>query len=132
MRTVAEKLLNLERQVTAEKGPFSLFALFLREDAQDKWDLVVSAGWLEKNKEEGLSYLADSLRSILPSDDLVSLSKIVVVDQDDPALAAVHRALKAEHSVVEVKNCTFFGLEIKHAFIITSQRQAETVGREAL
>ena len=34
-----EKLALLEREVSDEKGEFSLFGLFLREDAQDedKW-----------------------------------------------------------------------------------------------
>ena len=127
MRNVAEKLRDLEQQIAAEKGSFSLFALFLRQDSPDKWDVVASAPWLEKNKEAGLSYLADSVRSVLDPGELLSISKIVLVDQDDPALEPVRKALKAEHEVTEVRDCNFFGLEIKHGFIITSQRETENV-----
>jgi hypothetical protein len=130
MRAVVEKLLKVERQIAEEKGPFSLFALFLREDAQDKWDLVASALWLEKNKQEAFEFLANLIRSSLAPDELLSLSRIVLVDHNDPALDAVHRALRAEHGIVEVKDTSFFGLEIKHAYIITSQRETETVTRE--
>ena len=40
---MVEKLASVEREVSSEKGDFRLFALFLREDAQDRWDLLVSA-----------------------------------------------------------------------------------------
>jgi len=131
MKTVAEKLRELENRVAQEKGPFSLFALFLREGSPDRWDLVVSAEWLEKNKEEEFNSLVKSVRWSLGADELVLLSRMVVVDHDDPALEAVHRALKAEHSLIELKDCNFFELEIKHAYIITSQKLDETVRSEA-
>jgi len=131
MRQLAEKLKDLEQRIAIAKGPFSFFALFLRENGQDKWDLVASAPWLEKDKKEGLNYLANELRSALQPDELVSLSRIVLTESDDPGLGAVQRAVKAEHGLVEVTNCNFFGLDIKHAFIITSQRQVDPVVREA-
>jgi hypothetical protein len=45
MRDLAVKLRGLERTLSEEKGPFNLFALLLREDAPDVWDLVVAAKW---------------------------------------------------------------------------------------
>ncbi|MBI1940727.1 MAG: hypothetical protein HYS33_04370 [Acidobacteria bacterium] len=131
MRTVAEKLRELENRVALEKGPFSLFALFLRDGSPDRWDLVVSAGWLEKNKEEEFNSLVKSVQSSLGTEELILLSRVVVVDQENPALEAVHKALRAEHDLVELKDCNFFGLEIKHAYIITSQKLGETVRSEA-
>jgi len=131
MKIIAEKLRDLELRIAAERGTFSFFALFLREDSPDKWDLVASSAWLETNKEEGLSYLAKMLRTALAADELMTLSRIVTIDQNDPALQAIHKALKTEHSVIEVKDVNFFGLQIKHAYVITSQHEAETVGREA-
>ena len=130
MKVVVEKLLKVERQIAGERGPFSLFALFLREDAQDKWDLVASAPWLEKNKQEAFAFLADQIRSSLAPDELLTLSRIVLVEHNDPALDAIHNALKAEHGIIEVKDSSFFGLDIKHAYIITSQKETEAVTRE--
>jgi hypothetical protein len=49
MKQMIEKLASLERDVASEKGEFSLFGLFLREDAEGKWDLLASAPWLETN-----------------------------------------------------------------------------------
>ena len=45
MKKFIEKIVSLEQTISTEKGDFVFFALFLREDAQDKWDLVVSAPW---------------------------------------------------------------------------------------
>lgn len=126
MKKFIEKITALEQSISAEKGDFVLFALFLREDAQDKWDLVVSAPWIEVNKKESLSYLTDELRSQLRSQEMLTLSRIVLVDNDDPALEAIHKAISVEHSIFEIKDSNFFGLQIKHAYIITSKRHAVT------
>ena len=123
MNSLAEKLATVERQIAEERGPFVLFALFLREDAQDKWDLVASAPWLEKDKQGAFELLANQIRSALTQEELLSISRIVLVDHNDPALQAVHRAIKAEHGMVEIRDSNFFGLQIKHAYIITSQRE---------
>jgi len=48
MKQILDKFVSLERDIASEKGEFSLFALFLREDAEDNWDLLASAPWLEK------------------------------------------------------------------------------------
>ena len=40
MKQTIEKLASLERDIASEKGESSLFALFLREDANDTWDLL--------------------------------------------------------------------------------------------
>lgn len=36
MKQLIEKFIFLERQISTEKGEFSLFALFLQEDTQNK------------------------------------------------------------------------------------------------
>ena len=126
MKKFIEKIAALEHSISAEKGDFVLFALFLREDAQDKWDLVVSTPWLEVNKKEALSYLTNELRSHLRAQEMLTLSRIVLVDTDDPALEAIHKAISVEHGKVEMKDSNFFGLQIKDAYIITSKRHAVT------
>jgi hypothetical protein len=111
-----------QNEVSSEKGDLSLFALFLREEVEDKWDVVVSAPWLEANKKEALSYLADKIKSHLKPEELLSLSRIVLIDVGNPALDAVHRAIRVEHGTAEVVDSDFFGLHIKHAYIITLKR----------
>jgi hypothetical protein len=122
MNKLIDKMMSMEKKVSSEKGEFSLFALFLREDAENKWDIVVSSPWLEKNKKEGIKYLAKQLKENLDQTELLSISRIVSIEEGNPALESIHRAVMTEHNNVEIKDSNFFGLQIKHAYIITSKK----------
>jgi len=106
-----------------EKGPFELFALFLREDAPGKWDLVVAAEWIDKNKEASFKYIAGIVQKTLSKEELLKLSRIVLIDERNPALEALHRAMGIEHSIAEIQDSNFFDMQIKHAYLITSRRR---------
>lgn len=127
MKDMVNKLVGMEVEISEEKGGFILFALFQREDALDKWDLVVSAPWMEENKKAAMDYLVNRLRSKLVPDELLLLSRIVIIERKNPALDAMLGAIHIEHGIAEVKDSSFFGLSIKHAFIITSSRSKEEV-----
>lgn len=122
MKELVDKLKLLETDISQKKGEFSLFALLLREDAQNKWDLVASASWFWTDKKKTLDYLAKQLRSRLTSDELLTLSRIVLVEESDPMLIAIQQAFQARHVPVEVQDCNLFGLQIQHAYIFTSAR----------
>lgn len=125
MKEITEKLMALEQSIAAEKGSFLLFALFLREDAPDRWDLLVAAPWIPKNKNTALKYFSDKLIRTLSQKELLKLSRIAIIEPDEPALAAIQQAMHVEHSIAEIKDSNFFGMQIKHAYIITSRRQTE-------
>jgi len=120
MKAIVDKLIIQEKEMANEKGQFHLFALFLREDAPDKWDLLVAASWINKDKVAALKYVASKVQTCLKRDELVKLSRIVIIDDDNPALGAIQRTVHIEHGVVEIKNSSFFGLNIRHAYLITS------------
>jgi hypothetical protein len=121
MKELAEKLSRLERTLSQEKGAFNLFALFLREDAPDVWDLVVAAKWIEDDRPAALLEISNRVRAFLRADEITKISRVVVVERTDPALKAIASAISIDHGVAEVANSTFFGLAIRHAFIITAQ-----------
>lgn len=123
MKNIVEKLKGLEKKISSKKGAFLLFALLLREDASEVWDLAVSASWASKDKTSALQYISKQLNKTLSPNQMLKLSRIVIIEPGDPALEAMHKAIKLEHGTAEFKNCNFFGLEIRHAFIITSNRR---------
>ena len=129
MKQIIEKLTSLERDIASEKGEFSLFALFLREDADDTWDLLASAPWFEADKRESLDYLVNQLRARLDTQALLSLSRIVLLEKGNPVLEAIHKAIKVRHGMAEVGDSISFGVPIKHAYIITSAREKSPRGR---
>ncbi len=126
MNELVQKLMKLEKSISSKKGRFLLFALFLSEEAQDKWDLLAAAPWISKDKGGSLKYLADKVQRALDSKEIVRLSRIVIIDEDNIALDAIHRAVNIEHGKAEIRDSVFFGLDIKHAYLITSQREASS------
>jgi len=121
MKALAEKLRGFEQILAAEKGPFNLFALFLREDAPDVWDLVVAAEWIEEDQSQALAELSKRVRAYLRADEITRISRVVIVERANPTVKAIASSLSITHGVAEVANSNFFGLAIKHAFIITAQ-----------
>jgi hypothetical protein len=123
MKDILNKFVSLEKELSQEKGNFSLFALFLREDSEDKWDLVLSASWLNSSDRKAYKNIADYVNTILDKEELIFLSRIVLLDKTNPVVEAVNHAISIEHGQCELKDCNFFGLQIKHAYIITSKRE---------
>lgn len=122
MKELINKYRYLERLISREKGDFILFALFLREDAVDKWDLAVAAPWIDANRKDALSYIANQVQARFKPEELASLSRIVLINQTNPALRTINRTVTIKHGTAEVQNPDFFGFQIKHAYIVTSQK----------
>ena len=122
MKELVEKLMVIEKETSTEKGDYDLFALFLREDSSNKWEILVSAGWINNNKDEALKYLAQKIQQVFTQDELFQISRIVIIEKNNPALPALQQVISIEHGAAEIKDSNFFGLQIKHAFLITSKR----------
>src|SRR5215208_1562880 len=122
MNELATKFKELERRLSEEKGDFALFALFLREDATDKWDLLVAAPWIEANRKQALQYIANQIQVTLKPEEITRLSRVVLIDKGNPALDAINRVMSVKHGLADVQDINFFGLQIKRGYIITSQR----------
>jgi hypothetical protein len=65
MKQVAEKLREIERALSKEKGALDLFALFLREDAPNVWDLVVAGEWIEKDRARAIREISKRVQKTL-------------------------------------------------------------------
>lgn len=120
MKDVATKLLPVEKHISEQKGAFRLFALFQREDAPDFWDLLVSAAWIADDKEASIRLIVAEVTKVLSQDELIKLSRVVVIEASNPALDAINKAIHVKGTIAEVSNSNFFGLQIRHAYIITS------------
>jgi len=124
MKEIVNKLRAIEREIAVEKGPFLFFALFLREDAPDLWDLMVAAPWITGDKPSALKYIAEKVKTGLEVDELLKISRIVLIEEKNQALEALQQAIHVEHGAAEIEDSNFWGLPIKHAYLITSRREA--------
>lgn len=121
MQQLAQKFHQMEIDISEEKGKFRLFGLFLREDSKDKWDLIVSAKWIDEDKEVALQYLANQLKFTLDKDELLYISRIVIMEKDNPYLQTLKPAFRIEHSTAQLENVQVNGLTIKHAWIFACE-----------
>jgi len=123
MKEQAEKLQIVEKNLSESKGQFELFALFLREDSPDKWDLLISADWARADKKTSINRIIKEIKKVLSDHELLMLSRIIILDKDEEVVKAIHQAVKVEHGLAEITDTNFFGLSIKHAYLITSQKK---------
>ena len=123
MREQAIKLQSVEKTLSDSKGPFELFALFLREDAPNKWDLLISSDWARNDKKAALNVIISEIQKVLSQQELLMLSRLIILEKDDAALNALHSAMHVEHGMAEISDSNFNGLAIKHAYLITSRRE---------
>ncbi len=122
MREQIEKFQKVEKTISNLKGEFELFALFLRDDSPNKWDLLISADWARENKKESLHMIIKEIDKELNHEDLLLLSRIIILDKDDAAMKVIHQVMHVEHGLSEISNSNFLGLSIKHAYLITSKK----------
>lgn len=127
MKELTNKFLEIEKKLSIEKGEFELFALFLHENSSGKWDLVVSSQWARSDKKQSIGLIVNKIDEYLTDSEKLNLSRIIILDKDDAALNAILSSINVEHGTTEIANSLFFGLMIKHAFIITSKRVNDSV-----
>jgi hypothetical protein len=118
------KLRKAMREIAVKRGEFTLFGLFMRSDAPGTWDLVVSAPWLEEGKLKALGEFTQILAESIGEQSLRQLSRIVTLNQRDPALTAVVSAFSVDDGEVRVQHSNLFGLEIEDAIIMRAKRAA--------
>jgi hypothetical protein len=124
MRLV-DKLIRVEKHLSKKKGPFDLFAMVMREDLSDKWDILVAADWIENNFDSSLKFISKELTKKLSSDELSAISKVVLLSIFDPRVKSVQKLMEIEHLDAELINVHVFGFFVNHAFIITSKRRLD-------
>jgi hypothetical protein len=125
VKELVQKFIEIEHNISGKYGTFNLFALFLREDSPDKWDLVIASPWISKDKQSALKCVAEYVRGALDTNELLMLSRIVILDDKNKALDAINKAISTTHGAIEIRDSDIFGLRIKHAYLITSLKNNE-------
>ena len=123
MNELASKLKSFEKKVASEKGNFTIFGLLLRDDAPNTWDVVAAAPWIDLNEPDALRYLSEGIQRSLALDELVTISRVVLVPTDGPFAEAMVRAVQVEHGLTRFERCSLGGVEFQDGYVITSKRR---------
>ncbi|MCZ6679869.1 MAG: hypothetical protein O7E52_21765 [Candidatus Poribacteria bacterium] len=112
------KFRTIEREITQEKGAFTLFALIQGEGVWDKWDVVVAAPWVRDDLKETLDYFVEKMRKVPHQEELLKVSKIVPLD---PSWDFVQEIINEsnKHGNGTLRNIEINGIEIRRAHILT-------------
>ena len=119
-----EKLRKFMEDIASKRGPFTLFALLLRDDAPGVWDLVVSAPWLKGGDQKALKVFAKGLSAAIGEEGVHSLSHIARLKADEPAVDTILALGGSGGSgeTVEVRDFDVAGLKIRRGYILHAER----------
>ena len=116
------KFSQIRDEIIAEKGDLTFFALFLREGVEDRWDLLASASWLDRDKAAGRRYLTRRLNAKLSDREILELSRIIVIEQTDPGLRKLLNDTTVDGGqICELKNLRFAGQSLSRAIIFEAK-----------
>lgn len=125
MNEIIEHLKSVIKKLEIE-GPLLICAMFLREDSLEKWDIIIAATWLSSVEMKSYKIVSTELQNTLNPSELVQISRIVILDQDDPVVSFLldletiknggYKGLPTE--ILSDK----FGFKIKRAYLLRSQK----------
>src|SRR3989339_2004319 len=98
MKEIIKKLTNIKNTILSEKssGKLRFFGLIARVDIDNKWDLLISADWIEKNSsEETLIYIIQKLKESFDG-KLEFLSSIVLLTPKEAFVRQLARGIISE------------------------------------
>lgn len=122
MLDIAERFAKLESHIEEEKGPFTFFAIFRREDAPHVWDVLVAAPWISEDARPSVvDYFIRKIESLFGKQELVNISRFILVDPEAPTFQEFSRRVQVEHGRVEMRDRILFGQDVREAYIITSR-----------
>jgi hypothetical protein len=104
-------------------GDVDLFGVFEREDG--KWDILVSSDWSDKDPDGVIRELAQDLVASLSKEELILVSRIVVIPSDAPAVTALSLGLRVEGDSVHVEDFNLFGLQTNRGVVFWSMPRSE-------
>ena len=123
MAEIVEKFRRIEKELSAEKGLFTLFALVEREDSLGNWDIVVSAEWIGNDEKPALDTITSKIYAKLSKAEQIILSRIVILAPSDPFVQNLN-FIVPKNGDSKITNTTINGILIKKAFLITSNSTA--------
>jgi hypothetical protein len=119
MNQFIEHCAAIEKELSKKYGDFALFAIFARTDIENNWDVVVSAKWMNSERE-ALDIVAKALTDTLKKDEMLKIARIVYLPQKELFVTLINKLFTVQHNPVRIENCELGGLQIKEGYIVSS------------
>lgn len=129
MKEILDKLKSVVQVLENDHGSILLFALFLREDSLERWDIVISAPWLSSSDKKAYSIVVSQIQLVLTTSELVQFSRVVILDNTDPIVSFLQEVCPLTNGGFKESPKDFsiepfvgkFNFTIKKAYILRCQ-----------
>ncbi len=126
MKEITEKIKDIIKDLESTHNPLLICALFLREDDLEKWDIIISASWLNPTEMESYRNISKKLQESLSDAELVQFSRIVLLNAEDPVVSYLQNLETISNgSFKELRADELsekFKFPIKKAYLLRSQK----------
>ncbi len=90
---------EIQQELARMRGEFTLFALLERENSVGPWDIIVSAPWVGENTKPTLDLVFDKLKKSLTKEELLTISRVVVLRPDEPFVKEFLVYMRAQQQI---------------------------------
>ncbi len=128
MNEIIEKLKLMIKDLEKVHGPLLICAIFLRDGDLNKWDIIISASWLNPTEMQSYKLISSKLQETLNEAELVQFSRMVLLAAEDSVVSYLlnletisnggYQELRADDLSEKFK------FTIKRAYLLRSQRFA--------
>ena len=140
MKKTLDKLKSILCELEKEHGQVLVFVLFLRGESPARWDLVIAAPWLDSGNAKSYHLVAKKVQNLLSSEEIIQLSRVVILDADDPVVAFLQDSYSVPNGTFKnIENCEpfsqRFNFTIRKAYLlrcIHATHSKEKSGRKRL
>ena len=126
MEQIIKKIKEAIKSLESESGSLSICALFLREEPLEKWDVVISASWLNPKELESYKKVSSKFQEFLSEDELLKFSRVVLLDKNDPVVTYLLDLKSIKNGGYEELNkddlSDKFKFTIKRAYLLRSKK----------
>ena len=98
---------------------FDFAAIIEREDAGERWDLAVSADWIDEY--DFIETVAPKLSEVLSDSELIKLGRIVVLNPMGEFMQEYNQRIGPVTEDRDLFNITFGGIPVRHAHVFGAQ-----------
>ena len=122
---------DVEDKVSAERGPFSLFALIEREDWNEydnypvgaSWHLFIAAPWVWEDERASEKFLREQVRPYEEGwNPFESSLRVHAVKPTSPHLEEVWEYCSTENGMVEIYDVDILDVTARRGYVFTARR----------
>ena len=118
---MVEKFKKILMKIKESRGAVSVFAIIKMDEITDKWSVVFSAHWIDKeNKTEVFNYLRGLLLEHLSAEEIPTIARLGLFLNNEHLIQLILKSVKVENGEVNLKDTALNGYKIHEAYIFES------------